>query len=133
MCLYIYVVALYFLYSSTDRIQRGVHDEPFAGGPQEGEGHYFHDHAFPQGELPAGIDPSKFTTWEQVMFFRNERYAKAQARPPMDGPGEHGEAVKLSPEEQKEADRLFKKEAFNIIASDKIALDRSIRDNRDPG
>lgn len=49
------------------------------------------------------------------------------------GPGEGGEAVVLSPEEQKEADRLFNKEAFNIVASDKIAMDRRIPDTRIDG
>ena len=68
-----------------------------------------------------------------IMEFRRERYLQNKARPRRDGPGENGKAVQLSPTEQKEADRLFKKEAFNIVASDKIAMDRSIPDTRLPG
>lgn len=48
-----------------------------------------------------------------------------------EGLGEKGRAVTLQGEEKALADSLFKKEAFNIIASDKIALDRSIPDVRD--
>ncbi|ELU00789.1 hypothetical protein CAPTEDRAFT_190622 [Capitella teleta] len=43
-----------------------------------------------------------------------------------------GRRVELSAEKQEEADKLFKKEAFNIVASDMIALNRSVSDNRDP-
>ena len=38
----------------------------------------------------------------------------------------------LTAEEQAEADKLFAKETFNVIASNKVALDRRIRDNRHP-
>ena len=38
--------------------------------------------------------------------------------------------VHLTKEEQAEADKLFAKETFNVIASNKVALDRRIRDNR---
>ena len=68
---------------------------------------------------------------DPVMGTRWERYRKAQARPAREGPGEHGNPVVLSQEEQREADLRFTKEAFNIIASDKIAMDRSIPDVRD--
>jgi len=40
--------------------------------------------------------------------------------------------VFLTAEEQAEADKLFAKETFNVIASNKVALDRRIRDNRHP-
>ena len=53
-----------------------------------------------------------------------------QARPPRDGPGEDGKAVTLAPDEQEQADKKFKKAAFNVMISDKIALDRSIPDTR---
>ena len=66
------------------------------------------------------------------MKFRQERYLRYQNRGKVNGPGEYGGAVKLTAEEQKEANRIFDKEAFNLIASDKVALDRSIRDTRDP-
>ncbi len=79
--------------------------------------------------LKNGLD---FSTFEKVMEYRRARFKKAQNRPPTEGPGEHGEAVKLTPEEQKEADRLFDRETFNVVASDKVAMDRTIRDTRDP-
>ncbi|XP_060079724.1 probable N-acetylgalactosaminyltransferase 9 [Ylistrum balloti] len=47
------------------------------------------------------------------------------------GPGEMGAPVILEGEEKALAASLFKKEAFNIIASDKISLERSIKDVRD--
>ena len=74
----------------------------------------------------------RFNSEESVMSFRRKRFEKAQKRLPRDGPGERGEAVILTPEEQKEADRLFKRETFNVVASDKMAMDRSLRDTRLP-
>ncbi|CAH1789536.1 unnamed protein product [Owenia fusiformis] len=62
--------------------------------------------------------------------YRYDRYyGRNEAK---DGPGERGSSVILNVEEQRKADALFDKEAFNLIASDKIALDRTLRDNRDP-
>jgi len=67
----------------------------------------------------------------QVVEYRHARYKKALARSPsIQGPGEDGAPVYLTQEEQAEADKLFKKETFNVIASNKVALDRRIRDNR---
>lgn len=66
------------------------------------------------------------------MYLCRLRFEKNQNRGYPNLPGERGAAVKLTPEEKKQADALFKKEAFNIIASDKVALDRSVRDVRDP-
>ncbi|KAL3832393.1 hypothetical protein ACJMK2_024040 [Sinanodonta woodiana] len=67
-----------------------------------------------------------------ILKFRQERYLKYQKNEYLrTGPGEMGEAVNLEGEEKKLAESLFEKEAFNIIASDKIALDRSVRDVRD--
>jgi len=69
----------------------------------------------------------------QVMEYRRARYKKALSRSPdIQGPGEDGEPVHLTAEEQAEADKLFAKETFNVIASNKVALDRRIRDNRHP-
>ncbi|CAF0715034.1 unnamed protein product [Brachionus calyciflorus] len=48
-------------------------------------------------------------------------------------PGENGQAVHLSAEESKNLDEIYKKEFFNLIASDKISLWRSIPDTRDSG
>ena len=67
-----------------------------------------------------------------AMAYRKKRYFEYQNKPAGTGPGERGAGVKLSREEQVQADRLFKKEAFNIIASDMIAMDRSVKDTRDP-
>jgi hypothetical protein len=69
----------------------------------------------------------------KVKSFRHQRYTKAQNRSPnIQGPGEDGEAVVLTPEEQAEANKLFAKETFNVIASNKVAMDRRIRDLRHP-
>ena len=65
-----------------------------------------------------------------VLHFRQQRYEKAQSRSHLSHPGENGAAVVLGKDDQKLADDLFDKEAFNIIASDKVALDRSIPDVR---
>ena len=67
----------------------------------------------------------------EIMKYRVDRYNKYQSRGFVRGPGERGEAVRLAGDERAEADRLFKKEAFNIVASDKIALDRSVKDTRE--
>ncbi len=66
-----------------------------------------------------------------MLFDRSARYEKHRTRGRPNLPGEGGAAVVLTPEEQAQADKLFDKEAFNIIASDKVALDRSVRDVRD--
>jgi hypothetical protein len=48
------------------------------------------------------------------------------------GPGEQGAAVILSAEEEKKKDDLYKVNGFNAYASDKISLDRSLKDIRHP-
>lgn len=48
------------------------------------------------------------------------------------GPGEQGTAVILSAEEEHKKDELYKVNGFNAFASDKIALDRAIKDIRHP-
>ena len=69
-----------------------------------------------------------------VMRARSKRYNRYQ-RTMFDrkGPGEQGRAAKLTKEEQELADSLFKKEAFNIVASDKISLERNVHDTREVG
>ncbi|CAI4231179.1 unnamed protein product [Auanema sp. JU1783] len=49
---------------------------------------------------------------------------------PREGPGEEGLPVELNAEEQAIADEQIKKVFMNVIASDKISLDRSIPDSR---
>ena len=69
----------------------------------------------------------------QVKEFRARRFRKAQSRSPdIEGPGEGGVGVVLTPEEQVEADRLFVKETFNVVASNKMAMDRRVRELRHP-
>jgi hypothetical protein len=48
------------------------------------------------------------------------------------GLGEYGEPVKLSPTEEILAKQVMEKEAFNLVASDKISLRRKVPDTRDP-
>ncbi|ELU14019.1 hypothetical protein CAPTEDRAFT_197005 [Capitella teleta] len=48
------------------------------------------------------------------------------------GPGEQGAAVILSSDEEKKKDALYKVNGFNGFASDKISLQRSLKDIRHP-
>lgn len=57
-------------------------------------------------------------------------YVKIDADTKRTGPGEHGAAVILSPEEEKEKDALYSVNGFNAYASDKISLERSLKDIR---
>ena len=69
---------------------------------------------------------------DEVLKFRRERFEKYQASEAgRSGPGEKGLGVHLTGNEKEKADSLMDKEAFNIIASDKISLERSVRDVRD--
>lgn len=69
---------------------------------------------------------------EEVLKFRRERFENYQAsESSRTGPGEKGQGVQLHGKEKEKADSLMDKEAFNIIASDKISLERSVRDVRD--
>lgn len=66
---------------------------------------------------------------------QGKRFADYQVRSDKvdpSSPGENGVGVVLKGEEQELSEKLFKKEAFNIIASDKISLQRSVPDVRDP-
>lgn len=49
---------------------------------------------------------------------------------PRSGPGEGGVGVNLGPEEKSAADRTVREFGFNMVASDKISLDRRIKDTR---
>lgn len=49
---------------------------------------------------------------------------------PRSGPGEGGVPVHLSPSEKDAADRSVREFGFNMVASDKISLDRRIKDTR---
>lgn len=63
--------------------------------------------------------------------YRYERYNNRNKQN-LDSPGELGAAVNLVGKDASLADSLFKKEAFNIIASNRIALNRTLKDIRDP-
>lgn len=117
LVLYIYVVALYFVYSNQGRLEKFDRQDR----------HPLHDH----GPSGASLLPRGFETPKDLEEFRQRRFEKARSRPvDVEGPGEGGEPVVLTPEEQAEADRLFPKETFNVVASNKMAMDRRIRDLR---
>lgn len=46
------------------------------------------------------------------------------------GPGSNGEPVETKPENQKDKDRAYAEYGFNQFISDKISLDRTIKDTR---
>ena len=70
------------------------------------------------------------------MQMREERYLRYQRTIDTEertGPGEDGKPVLLEfgdGEEKKAADERYNEAAFNVLASDKIALDRRIPDTR---
>lgn len=69
---------------------------------------------------------------DKVLLFRKERFLKYQSsEDARTGPGEKGQGIHLTGEEKERADKLYEKEAFNIIVSDKISLERSVKDVRD--
>lgn len=49
---------------------------------------------------------------------------------PRSGPGENGEGVSLAASDKAEGDRSVREFGFNMVASDKISLDRRIKDTR---
>lgn len=84
------------------------------------------DHKFqaPKRHLPSNeemIERMKANTW-----FHQDALKVVQ------GLGEGGKPVRLTGEEGRLAEEVMKKEAFNLMASDKISLNRSIPDSRDP-
>lgn len=74
--------------------------------------------------------PNRFPSLEKVMEYRWMRFNNSRKRGVRRGPGEMGAEVVLTSEEKDLADQLFDKEFFNVVVSDKIALDRSIPDYR---
>lgn len=70
-------------------------------------------------------------THHKKAHYRYKRYA-ARNQVNEGLPGELGAAVVLDGKDKALADSLFKKEAFNIIASNRIALNRTLKDLRDP-
>lgn len=78
----------------------------------------------PNVNLPSPVDQAERIRAE-LMFAEDEMKV-------VRGLGEGGKSVKLSGEEQKVAQEVMKKEAFNLILSDKISVNRSVPDSRDP-
>lgn len=98
------------------------------------ESHPVHRHDDPQAlpRPPGQPLPAGFVSWEAVAEFRARRFRNAAERQAVKGaPGENGWPVQLDSNEQAEADRLFTKETFNVVASNMVALDRLIPDTRD--
>lgn len=50
----------------------------------------------------------------------------------LSGPGEQGSAYILTQDEEKQKDELYRVNGFNAFASDKISLQRSLKDIRHP-
>lgn len=74
----------------------------------------------------------KLEVSEDVLKFRRARFETYQSNEKSRiGPGENGVGLHLHGEEKEKGDSLMDKEAFNIIASDKISLERSVKDVRD--
>lgn len=78
----------------------------------------------PNVNLPSPEDQAERMRAE-LMFAEDERKV-------VRGLGEAGRSVKLTGEEAKVAQEVMKKEAFNLILSDKISVNRTVPDSRDP-
>lgn len=76
--------------------------------------------AFFSGE-PKNVQRRKID-WNDYKYMELERKRT--------GIGEHGEAAHLEPEEEAEKQILFKQNGFNGLLSDKISLNRSVKDIR---
>jgi hypothetical protein len=75
------------------------------------------------------IDKPKKISNEKRNRINRETYTTPE---PCQGcPGENGQGVQLSADESKNLDAVMKKEFFNVRASDKISLWRTIPDTRD--
>ncbi|KAL8560243.1 hypothetical protein ACOMHN_005976 [Nucella lapillus] len=84
-------------------------------------------------ELSSETETSLDSISDEVMRTRVKRFVNYQrSESSRVGPGEKGVAVLLQGEEKTRAEALMPKEAFNRLASDKISLERSVPDVRDP-
>ncbi|PAV83850.1 hypothetical protein WR25_19589 [Diploscapter pachys] len=82
----------------------------------------FHDGNVPNKGF---YDVKKFETGQGKGWHKIPDYSIRR-----EGPGENGASVHLEGEERKLADKQIKELFMNVIASDKISLDRSIPDSR---
>ena len=67
---------------------------------------------------------------QRIARYRQERYEACLQRGFVPGPGENGTAVVLSEEEQKIADKQIANISYNVIAGEKMSLDRRLPDKR---
>lgn len=86
--------------------------------------------------IPMGANLDEFEVVGGVDLFVNsgkdfDEFAIEESKV-VAGLGENGAPVHLEGSEAEEADRLMKTEAFNIVASDKISMHRTVPDTRDP-
>ncbi|XP_060572434.1 putative polypeptide N-acetylgalactosaminyltransferase 10 isoform X1 [Ruditapes philippinarum] len=86
----------------------------------------------PRGMMP--LEPGRAV--ERIQVSRKKidwhNYKQIEEDKARVGPGEQGAAVILSAEEEKQKDDLYKVNGFNAFASDKISLQRSLKDIRHP-
>ena len=66
----------------------------------------------------------------KIHEYRQTRYLAYRARSDQSGPGENGTAVVLTEQDEQLAKETVKDGSINVVASEKIALDRSIPDLR---
>ena len=84
------------------------------------------------GQAAMSLGKDSLRSTDRVMFMRKERFERYRKSEPYGiGPGEQGVPVHLEGEEKLLGEKLMRKEAFNIIASGKISLQRAVRDVRD--
>ncbi|XP_068225099.1 N-acetylgalactosaminyltransferase 6-like [Palaemon carinicauda] len=77
----------------------------------------------PKKNLPSNED--------MIERMKAEQWFALDERKVVKGLGENGKPVRLSGEEGRLAEEVMKKEAFNLIASDKVSLNRTVPDSRD--
>ncbi|CAF1246323.1 unnamed protein product [Rotaria magnacalcarata] len=75
------------------------------------------------------LDPSNNASLQPIMSNSLGNY-EPKDLPKRTGPGEGGEPVVLSPSEEKDAQRTIREYGFNMVVSDKISMDRRIKDTR---
>jgi len=87
---------------------------------------------YSQNNVKAGGRSVEMEISDDIMQLRRKRFERYQnSEQSREGPGEKGAGVHLTGKEKERADSLMDKEAFNIVASDKISLERSVKDVRD--
>ncbi|XP_066977133.1 probable N-acetylgalactosaminyltransferase 9 isoform X2 [Macrobrachium rosenbergii] len=78
----------------------------------------------PKKNLPSNED--------MIERMKAEQWLAQDEKKVVRGLGENGKPVRLTGEEGRLAEEVMKKEAFNLIASDKVSLNRTVPDSRDP-